>query len=263
MDDLVLKRIGKIRDALSRLKNENPARARVITVDGPSYCGKGHVAKAMLWTGFKYLDTGLLFRRLAYDTYDLISSENVEETVLAAREIEHAFLKNDALFESLDQSFLRRHDISIRASILATYPEIQAPMIRIQQRWIQARTIANEGCILDGRNTGTIVWPTAQVKIVVDADHDIRCRCAQKYLRYTGRGTYALEELDESIRKRDSADRSRTFAPLRAPPDAHCLDFSKIMKLGLEVEREPDQATTTLPACMQNIRTALEHLQAK
>lgn len=260
MDEFVAERIGEIRVALTQLRTANAAQARVVTVDGPSYCGKGHVAKAMLWTGFKYLDTGLLYRRLAYDTQELIISTNFEEIVRAALAMEKALIETDALFESLDQAFLRTHDISIRASILAAYPKIQASMIRIQQHWIRTRTIKEEGCILDGRNTGTAVWPTAQVRIVVDADHDIRCLCAKEYLRYMGRGTYELGDLDQSIRRRDSSDRSRAYAPLCVPHDAYHLDFSKLMKLGLEVGCDPDQAMTKLPACMQNIRTALAQL---
>tara|TARA_A100001037_G_scaffold287687_1_gene297487 strand:- start:198 stop:851 length:654 start_codon:yes stop_codon:yes gene_type:complete len=194
----------------------------VIAIDGSAASGKGTLSRRLAeHFGYAYLDTGLLYRAMAYLTLSLWTERNdiSEEMInLAASSITPNILQNAAL---------RDERVTERASILATIPKVRAALI-LQQRVFAKNPPDNAiGAILDGRDIGTVICPNATFKFFVDAD--IEVRAARRVKELLERGVEAIyARVLQDMKERDVRDSTRNLAPSVPAEDAFVIDTTKL-----------------------------------
>lgn len=194
----------------------------VIAIDGSAASGKGTLSRRLAeHFGYAYLDTGLLYRAMAYLTLSLWTERNdiSEEMInLAASSITPNILQNAAL---------RDERVTERASILATIPKVRAALI-LQQRVFARNPPDNAiGAILDGRDIGTVICPNATFKFFVDAD--IEVRAARRVKELLERGVEAIyARVLQDMKERDVRDSTRNLAPSVPAEDAFVIDTTKL-----------------------------------
>ena len=207
-----------------------PSPGTIVVLDGPAGAGKStvarHVAAAL---GLPMLDTGAIYRALAL----WASRRQVpwDDEQALARLAEHLPLRFEAppeagapgrvwLGEEDVTRAIRTPEISDGASRVSALPAVRAALLGLQRR------LARGGCVAEGRDMGTVVFPGAPFKFFVTADLDTRARRREADLRARGQAPPPLDELREQIRARDERDASRAVAPLRPAEDARLLDTS-------------------------------------
>lgn len=200
----------------------------IVTIDGPSGGGKSTVSRALAARlRFTYLDTGAMYRAVAYKCREQgIDPSNpvLLEPLLASIRIEllPAREGDDDVRVIVDGEEVGRHLRTLEMGMLASNVSAQ-PLVRGKLTVLQ-RQIGMAGRIVaEGRDTGTVVFPEAAWKFFLDASPEVRAHRRAEQLRSKG------EEVDEQlllaqIIKRDQDDRERTIAPLKAAPDAICID---------------------------------------
>ena len=188
----------------------------IIAIDGPAASGKGTLGKRLAaHYGLAHLDTGLLYRAVAYGVLKA-GRELSDETAAAivARQLD---------LDKLDEEELRGAEMGAAASVVAAHKSVRAALVQLQ-RAFAART---EGAVLDGRDIGTVICPDADVKLFVTASAEERAKRRHKEL--SGRGDpITYDEVLADIWARDERDINRSVSPLRQAPDASLLDTTKM-----------------------------------
>lgn len=188
----------------------------IITVDGPAASGKGTLAKRLAkHYGLPHLDTGLLYRGVGY--LMLQGNHALDDTAAAAR-VAHAMDPS-----KLDSEVLRSDEIGEAASRVAAIPGVRAALLKLQQDFARQPG----GAVLDGRDTGTVIAPDADVKLFVTASPEERARRRHVELA-TRRTPVEYCAVISDIRKRDERDSERAIAPLKPAPDAVLLDTTQL-----------------------------------
>jgi len=188
-----------------------PNASLVIAVDGPAASGKGTIARALAaHFDLPHMDTGLLYRAVALNLMLWGGDPGSEFEAVRACDIGSV---------APDDPELRRELVGEIASRISAYPAVRAALL--------ARQLAFAGqpggAVLDGRDVGTVIVPTATAKLFVTADPEIRARRRTDEL--TARGAAAhYEEVLVDIRSRDERDAGRSAAPLVRATDALLLD---------------------------------------
>jgi cytidylate kinase len=200
-------------------------REPVITIDGPAGAGKSTVAREVARRlGFRLVDTGALYRALAW----AVARAGVATTdagalraLLARTAVE--LVGDRVLVNGQDVTGeIRAPEISMLTSRLTVLPALREKMTPIQQSLAAAG-----GVVLEGRDTGTVVCPDAEVKIYLDADLSERARRREREL--AARGTAAdYESVKAEMAERDRQDTERAIAPLRKPADAISVDSTGV-----------------------------------
>ena len=188
----------------------------IIAIDGPAASGKGTLAKRLAaHYGLPHLDTGLLYRAVARATLDAGGAlDDAAAAAQAADTLDPA---------QLDDPRLRERPMGDAASIVSAYPPVRTALLAFQQRFAaQAR-----GAVLDGRDIGTVVCPTATAKLFITAAPEERAR--RRHLELLARGEPAdFTAILADIRRRDERDTTRSAAPLKPAPDAVILDTTAL-----------------------------------
>ena len=188
----------------------------IIAVDGPAASGKGTLARRLAGHyGLRHLDTGQLYRAVAWHVLDVGGDLEDEAAGLAAVEA----LKT----KMPDDSQLRPAGIGEAASVVSAIAAVRAELLAYQ------RAFAAEppGAVLDGRDIGTIVCPDADVKLFVTASSAKRAK--RRWCELTGNGeAVSLDTILDDIIRRDERDRNRDVSPLRPAEDAHLLDTTDL-----------------------------------
>lgn len=204
-----------------------PNRRMVVAVDGPGGAGKGSVCRAVARRfDFAYLDTGLLYRAVALLAIRREITDPAQWTALAATlplELRPAE-DGDAYLAFLDQEevtqALRAEVVGDTASRLATQPDLRLALLDLQRRFGEPAPL-----ILDGRDTGTIVWPDADLKIFLTASLESRAKRRVKELQERGENAN-LDRIRFHLAERDQRDSERAHAPLLPASDAIVIDTS-------------------------------------
>lgn len=202
-----------------------------IAIDGTAASGKGTLAKGLAKKlGYDYLDTGLLYRRLALDIYKKgLTKFNLinERGIISNANINMlADITLNLTLPLSDHPDLRKQEISHLSAVIASIPEIREILFK-KQRMFANKPPSKAGVILDGRDIGSVILPEAKIKFFIDAKPEIRAK--RRYAELKGLSAEVQEEtiLDDLI-KRDKADRTRHVAPLKRVPDAFFIDSSAL-----------------------------------
>lgn len=202
----------------------------VIAVDGPAASGKGTIARALAaHYGLPHMDTGLLYRAVALNLWRWGGD--------ASNEFEALRACDDLGFDP-DDPELRSEPVSRLASKVASYASVREALLK-RQRDFAAQ---EGGAVLDGRDIGTVIAPTADAKLFVTASPEVRAQRRVRELLERGMpGHYDDVLLD--IRARDERDAHRDVAPLKQAEDADLLDTSE-----LDVDRAVTEAIRLVDA---------------
>jgi cytidylate kinase len=189
----------------------------VIAVDGTAASGKGTLARRLArHFGYAYLDTGLLYRAVAFSAGNATEQAEIDENtaVQAAETLDP---------DKMDEAALRTDEIAQAASQIAAMKGVRRALVGLQRRFAAHPPGGAAGAVLDGRDIGTVICPGAQAKFFVDADVEIRATRRVKELLERGVAAIHARVLQE-MRERDGRDRSRSVAPLVPAEDAYILD---------------------------------------
>jgi cytidylate kinase len=193
----------------------------VVTIDGPAGAGKSTVAAALARRlGFTLVDTGALYRGLAWAVQQ--AGVAPEDGPALRAVLERTSVRLDGgrvLVDGRDVTAeIRSPAISQLTSRLTTLGVVRDKMTPIQRGLAAAG-----GAVLEGRDTGSVVWPEAEVKFYLDADLDTRARRRCDELAARGQGA-ELASVREEVARRDRQDMERTLAPLVKPAGAVVVD---------------------------------------
>lgn len=204
--------------------------AVIVTIDGPSGSGKTTTAKRVARRlGYLYLDTGAMYRAVTLAFlragHDPASSSGAEE-VLERLQIDLRY-EDDEMHVSLQgeevTDEIRSQKVDALVSDVASLRSVRERMVEEQRRIGREKEESQGGIVLDGRDTGTVVFPDADVKIFLVADLEERAR--RRLEQYRSQGTEAtLEDMKRELRERDRKDETRDLAPLRQADDAVQFD---------------------------------------
>ena len=194
---------------------------KIISLDGPSAAGKGaiaqEVAKTLKW---HLLFSGLIYRKLALMAQRTnISSYDPAAVAELARDIPQQvlFLLNEGENEELNNE-----SIGSLASILSTYPEVRAALLKPQRAFYRP-----PGLVAEGRDISSVVFPQAGLKIYLTAD--IRTRATRRLKQLSSAKHHAkIEKIIRQLEERDERDRNRVTAPLEKVRDAINMDSSHL-----------------------------------
>ena len=200
-----------------------------VAIDGPAGAGKSTLARAAAKElGFIYVDTGALYRSVAYyaikNNTDPNDSENVVPLLKNIRpELKYIGGEQHVFLNGEDVSgFIRTPEVSMGASAVSAIPAVRAFLFDLQKN-----IAAENNIIMDGRDIGTVVLPNATAKIFLTAAPEARAK--RRWKEYQEKGVnVSFEEVLEDVKKRDYQDTHREAAPLKQAEDAVLLDTSDL-----------------------------------
>ncbi len=216
----------------------NPSPIPILTIDGPSGVGKGTVAKLIAQQlGWHYLDSGALYRILAYAAKKSgVSLDSATDLATLADVIDIAFGDDGAMLGgAVIESKIRSETMGNNASIVAQHPEVRKVLLAKQKQFAQ-----EPGLVADGRDMGTTVFPQADRKIFMTATVEERAKRRSQQLSRMGLGG-SIAALCREIAARDERDVNRAESPLRPAEDAIVLDTTP-----LSIEQAVEAVTNSL-----------------
>ncbi len=199
----------------------------VITIDGPSGAGKSTVSRLLARRlGFTYLDTGAMYRAFALAAEhgkDDFGSYNLASVLKDFRmSLQWKDGKTVIFIDCRDVSDeIRSPYITELASRFSAMEEVRELMVELQRKMA-----AGVSLVAEGRDMGTVVFPSARVKFFLEADLDERAR--RRFRELIDRGeTVSLDTVRNDIELRDARDTGRSISPLRPAEDAFRIDSSR------------------------------------
>ena len=201
----------------------------IIAVDGPSGAGKSTLGKMLAKKlGLLYLDTGAMYRAVAFAVLEQNISDDKEMIIeIAKNAVIELIGEPDNLQILLNgndiSSQIRINEVGQMASIVSTISEVRKLLVKRQQELGNRGT----GCVLDGRDIGTVVFPNADVKFFLTATAE--ARALRRYEEDLQRGlTVTFEKTLEEINLRDKRDVTRADSPLSIAKDAIVIETSEM-----------------------------------
>ena len=215
----------------------------LIVIDGPAGAGKSTVAQAIARElGAALLDTGAIYRSLAWLAHERgVDWEDESGLAAIARELLIEFRPADGPTEPqrvlivapvsgppIDVTgLIRTPDISEGASRVSRHPAVRGSLLGIQ-REIAARAVEQRGCVAEGRDMGTVVFPEARHKFFLTASVAARTDRRHRELVAKGHAETSAAEVQADLSRRDQRDSSRETAPLAQAEDAVLIDSSAL-----------------------------------
>jgi len=200
----------------------------LITIDGPAGAGKTTVSRALAdRLGYRYIDTGALYRAVALAVKTQgIDPQNDADLKQLCEELELAFIVADdglrLISDGLDiTDRIRTPEITMLASAVSARPVVRDYLLDLQ------RDMGKEkAAVFEGRDMGTVVFPTADVKFFLDAS--ARKRAERRFDEFNSASSQTLDEVQRDIQQRDQNDSTRAVAPLKPAPDAIIIDSTEL-----------------------------------
>ena len=206
------------------------AKTYSIAIDGPAGAGKSTIAKALAKElGYQYVDTGAIYRTVAY-FLDLlgVSPKDVDgvERYIDELNVDIQYDetgKQHMIMNGMDVSDeIRTQDISQKASLVSAHKVVRDVLLDMQRDVAKKHNV-----IMDGRDIGTVVLPNATVKIFLTASAEVRAKRRTDELIAKGQKA-DYEQTLKDIQQRDYQDSHRPIAPLKQAEDAVLLDTSDL-----------------------------------
>lgn len=199
-----------------------------IAVDGPSGAGKSTLARQLAARlGFIYVDTGALYRTIAY----FMLSQHAESAEDICRLLPSLHVQMDyqdgiqcvyANGENVT-GLIRTPEVSMMASRVSAIPAVREYLLELQRELARTQSV-----VMDGRDIGTVVLPDADVKIYLTAAAEKRAYRRYLELEEKQPGVQTYEEVLADVIRRDEQDMNREIAPLKQADDAVLADTSEL-----------------------------------
>ena len=209
----------------------------IIAIDGPAGSGKSTVAKKVAqMLGFHYLDTGAMYRSIAWLALERGLSLADAEAVTALAEEERISFTHQPGDPLPSGVHIAGHDVTqeirtpridANVSAASAIPGVRQALVE-QQRAIAA----SDDIVMEGRDIGTVVFPNAQVKVFLTATPEERARRRAQQNAERGFGETDPQVILADIIRRDELDSTRDVAPLKPAEDAVQLNST-----GLSIEQ--------------------------
>ena len=206
------------------------AKTYSIAIDGPAGAGKSTIAKRLAKElGFMYVDTGAIYRTVAYfldllgiSPKDVDGVERYIDELTVQIEYDEEGVQH-MIMNGMDVSGdIRTQDISQKASLVSAHGVVRDMLLNMQRDVAKKHNV-----IMDGRDIGTVVLPKADVKIFLTADPEVRAK--RRYDELIAKGQKAnLPTILKEIQQRDYQDTHRPIAPLKQAKDAVKVDTSAL-----------------------------------
>ena len=214
-------------ETLFSVTTPRAGRVPVICIDGPTASGKGTLASRVAQTlGYHYLDSGALYRLtglaavragLQLDSSDEVRIADLARTLPVRFEGEQIWLDQVDVSEAI-----RTEEAGMNASKVSALPAVRAALVELQHSFCRL-----PGLVADGRDMGTVIFPTAPLKLFLTAGAAERAERRHKQLISKG-FSVKLDDLRSDLEARDARDRNRSVAPLVPAQDALLLDNSSL-----------------------------------
>ncbi|MNJ98447.1 Cytidylate kinase [compost metagenome] len=197
----------------------------VITIDGPAASGKSSLSRELARRlGWQWVSTGAFYRGLAYAALQLKVDLDDVKTLTALThdpvwgvrmdaEKTHVFFKNQDVTE-----FIAQEEVGNYASKISNYPDVRKALLDVQRNC----SAGPQGLVAEGRDCGTVVFPTAQAKVYLTANSEHR---AARRAAELGRDQ---DDMVKAQKERDHQDSTRKVAPMAVPENAFVLDTTEL-----------------------------------
>jgi cytidylate kinase len=192
--------------------------ATVVAIDGPAGSGKSTVARAVAERlGLDYLDTGAMYRSVAYAVLlrDIDPADHEEVADLVSRlriEVDGGSTTVDGVDASVE---IRGPEVTRAVSVVAANPVVRTELRSRQREWARR----HGGGVIEGRDIGTVVFPDATLKVYLTASAEARAGRRAREVTDLSYETVAAD-----IARRDALDQGRDDSPLAEAPDAITID---------------------------------------
>ncbi len=202
----------------------------VVAVDGPSGSGKSSVSRAAAKTfGYRYLDTGAMYRAAAY--WMKQQGIDVNDANAVAAQVPNIVLESgtDPQCPAISvngrdvEAAIRTDEVTSIVSAVSAVPEVRTAMVELQRAEVATAVKDGTGIVVEGRDIGTTVLPGAGLKIFLTADQAARAARRTAQDEQAGRGG-EVTATAASLAARDTADKSRIASPLVKANDAVEID---------------------------------------
>jgi cytidylate kinase len=195
----------------------------IVTIDGPAGAGKTTVSRRLAERlGFRYIDTGALYRGVAYEVRAAgIEPDDDEALARLCRKLRIELVQTGSGLRLFSNGVditdkIRTPEISMLASAVSARGVVRGFLMQLQRSFGRGRIV------IEGRDMGTVVFPDAQVKFFLDASPEVRAR--RRYLDLKDTSGQNLEGVRQDMLNRDRSDSSRTLSPLKPAADATIVD---------------------------------------
>lgn len=199
-----------------------------VAIDGPAGAGKSTIAKAAAKElGFIYVDTGALYRAVAYNAVKngVIDDEQGIISMLDDTKVELKYVDGvqSVYLNGEDVSgFIRTPEISMGASKVSAIPQVREFLLNLQREIAKTNNV-----IMDGRDIATVVLPDAEVKIFLFASPE--CRAERRYKELVEKGeNVSFDDVLKDVNQRDYQDSHREIAPLKPSEESIMADTSEL-----------------------------------
>jgi cytidylate kinase len=193
----------------------------IIAIDGPSGAGKGTISRTVSQAlGYRHIDTGAMYRAVGWKATQEGIPLDDEARVAALAQRAHLVVEGEVVaIDGHDVTrAIRTPEMDKTAAAVARLPKVRQVLVELQ------RTLGREGgVVMEGRDIGTVVFPSADVKIYLDASADERARRRANDAAHTG-SQAGQAAVAEAIQARDQSDTTRTASPLTLAADATHID---------------------------------------
>ena len=206
------------------------AKTYSIAIDGPAGAGKSTIARRLAKDlGFYYVDTGAIYRTVAYfmdllgiSPKDVDGVERYIDELTVTIEYDEEGVQH-MIMNGMDVTDdIRTQEISQKASLVSAHSVVRDVLLGMQRDVAKKHNV-----IMDGRDIGTVVLPKANVKIFLTADAEVRAK--RRYDELIAKGQKAnLPQILKEIQQRDHQDMNRAIAPLKQAKDAVKVDTSNL-----------------------------------